>query len=563
MDRLLQRLEPLRAIWASLGRWTRLAIAGGAAAIVLAMIVFIAGATRPSYAVAFARLSEEDAGAIVAKLKEARVPYRVTPAGAIEVPREQVQEVRMQLAAAGLPRGGNVGFELFNQSSFGITDFVQKLNYQRGLEGELARTIQKLEPVDQARVHLALPQPSLFTDNQREPTASVVVRLKPGRRLERAQVQSIVHLLSHSVEGLKPQNVTVVDAEGTLLSSGDDQPEQAVARLTAGQLEAKRAYESELEKNVQAMLDRVLGPGKASVRVNATMEWDQVETSSETYSPANRPPQVRSSRELSERVLTPSQPGGVPGAEANIPPTQEPVAAPGQYRGPFERRETTTNYELSKTVEKTVRAPGTVRRLSVAVVLDSAAPIEQAQVDALTNLVAAAVGVDQSRGDVVSVAALPFNRTESERIQQQFEEARRWELALSGARLLAALLGPLLLLVALWLLLGRPGRPGRVSQEARADGASSHRELVPAGAPAGSTAAGSGRAPGVAEAQPEAPVEDENEEPLWTLPGPTREQKIKVRRRAAIRDQITRLATQSPDTLAQLIQTWIDEDRRN
>ncbi len=561
MDRLFQRLEPLRVIWASLGRWTRIAIAGGAAAIVLAMIVFTAGAARPSYAVAFARLSEEDAGAIVAKLKEARIPYRVTPAGAIEVPREQVQEVRMQLAAAGLPRGGNVGFELFNQNSFGITDFVQKLNYQRALEGELARTIQKLEPVDQARVHLALPQPSLFIDNQRDPTASVVVRLKPGRRLERAQVQSIVHLLSHSVEGLKPQNVTVVDAEGTLLS-GDDQPEQAVARLTAGQLEAKRAYESELEKNVQAMLDRVLGPAKASVRVNATMVWDQVETSSETYSPANRPPQVRSSRELSERVLAPGQPGGVPGTDANIPPTQEPVAAPGQNRGPFERRETTTNYELSKTVEKTIKAPGTVQRLSVAVVLDSAAPIEQAQVDALTNLVAAAVGIDQSRGDVVSVAALPFNRTESERIQQQFEEARRWELALSGARLLAALLGPLFLLVALWLLLGRPGMPGRVRQEARTDGAPSHRELVPAGAAAGG-AARSETAPLTAGTPDEEPVEDEGEEPLWTLPGPTREQKIKARRRTAIREQITRLASQSPDTLAQLIQTWIDEDRRN
>jgi flagellar M-ring protein FliF len=561
MDRLLQRLEPLRVIWASLGRWTRIAIAGGAVAIALAMIVFIASAARPSYAVAFSRLSEEDAGAIVAKLKEGRIPYRVTPAGAIEVPRERVQEVRMQLAAAGLPRGGNVGFELFNQNSFGITDFMQKLNYQRALEGELARTIQKLEPVDQARVHLALPQPSLFTDNQREPTASVVVRLKPGRKLERAQVQSIVHLLSRSVEGLKPQNVTVVDAEGTLLS-GDDQPEQAVARLTAGQLEAKRTYESELEKNVQAMLDRVLGPGKASVRVNATMAWDQVETSSETYSPANRPPQVRSSRELSERVLTTAQPGGVPGTDANIPPTQEPVAAPGQNRGPFERRETTTNYELSKTVEKTIKAPGAVQRLSVAVVLDSAVPIEQAQVEALTNLVAAAVGVDQSRGDVVSVAAMPFNRAESERIQRQFEEALRWELVLNGVRLVAALLGPLLLLVALWLLLGRPGRSRRVPEEARVGGAPSHRELVPTGAVTGS-AAGGESASHTVEAAPEAPVEDESEEPLWTLPGPTREQKIKARRRTAIREQITRLAAQSPDTLAQLIQTWIDEDRRN
>jgi flagellar M-ring protein FliF len=557
MDRLFQRIEPLRAIWNSLGRWTRLTVAGGGVAIVLALLAFVVGAARPSYAVAFSRLSEEDAGAIVAKLKEAKIPYRVTPAGAIEVPREQVQEVRMQLAAAGLPRGGNVGFELFNQNTFGLTDFVQKLNYQRALEGELARTIQKLEPVDQARVHLALPQPSLFTDNQRDPTASVVVRLKPGRRLERAQVQSIVHLLSHSVEGLKPQGITVVDAEGRLLS-GDDLPEQGIARLTAGQLEAKRAYEGELEKNVQAMLDRVLGPGKASVRVNATMEWDQVETSSETYSPANRPPQVRSSRELSERVLTPGQPGGVPGTEANIPPTQEPVTTQAQNRGPFERRETTTNYELSKTVEKTIKAPGTVRRLSVAVVLDSTTSIEQAQVDALTNLVAAAAGVDPGRGDVVSVAALPFNRSESERMQQQLEEARRWDLALSGARLLAAVLGPVLLLVALWLLLGRPGR---LPQGVPAEGASSRRAVVPTGVSTESAATGGVTAPRSEEASLE--QQEEDEEPLWTLPGPTREQKLKARRRTAIRDQITRLATQSPDTLAQLIQTWIDEDRRN
>jgi flagellar M-ring protein FliF len=572
MERLLLLIEPARATWRALGRWTRLAVAGGSAAIVLAIVVFAATSAGPQWETAYARLSEEDAGAIVARLKESKTPYRVSDSGAIQVPRDRVHETRMELATAGLPRGGSVGFELFNQTSFGVTEFVQRLNYQRGLEGELARTIAKLEPVEQARVHLALPQPSLFSDLEKPTTASVVLRLKPGRRLERPQVQSIVNLLSRSVEGLKPTDVTVVDSTGALLS-GDDPLAGDAARTTTGQIEAKRLLETEMEKQVQAMLDTVLGPRRASVRVNADLSWDQVEANSETFSPPNRPPQVRSTREVTERSGASPLVGGAPGADANIPPTQEPIAQPGQERGPFERRDSTTNYELSRTVEKTTRAGGALDRLSVAVVLDSTAPVDQAQLDAIRSLVSAAVGLDPQRGDTVSVAALPFDRSASERIQKQFDDARQWDLILSAARIVAALLGPALLLLALWLTLRRPA-PRRATRthdaatrQERARQAAGDGKAAPRDRARGATALAPAPGAEPATSPDDEPREDDDEgdddEAALSIPSKSRAQKVRERRRHAIRDQITRLATQNPDTMAQLIQTWIDEDRRN
>ncbi len=439
-------------------RWTllppgqRLLLIGVAGAALLVLAFFVNLARTPDYAVAFSNLRDADAAAIVAKLKESKIPYEVAERGTIKVPSAQVQEVRLLMAAQGLPQtGGSVGFELFNQPHLGLTEFSEKVNYQRALEGELSRTISRLDAVESARVHLVVPQPSVFAANQKEPTASVVLTLKPGRRLDAVQVQGITHLVAGSVEGLKPQNVTVMDATGAILSDG--RAEGDPGRLTGTRADVQRALETRLEGDIVRMLGRVLGPEKVLVRVNADLDWDQYESNSETFSPNERPAQIRSQRELVEsQTQGAERVGGAPGADSNVP--TYPGAA-GDTTGPTtaQRREMQTNYELSKTVERLVRAPGSIKRLSVAVALDSAALADPDQADAISRLVATAAGLDVSRGDVVTLTSLPFSPA-AER-PAAAENTREREFVITVARLVAMILGPLLVVGLIGLMLGR------------------------------------------------------------------------------------------------------------
>ena len=279
-------------IWQNLGRAQQVAIAAIAVACVGLIFALISWARTPEYATVFSNLSEEDAAAIVGKLKESKTPYEIANGGsAIRVPANLLYDTRLQLASSGLPQGGGVGFELFSQTNFGMTDFIQKVNYQRALEGELSRTINHLGPVEQSRVHIVMPQPSLYTDEQKEASASVVLKLKPGQRLKDAQVRGIAQLVSSSVEGLKPEKLTIVDSNGNVLSDslGGEKDSQ---RMSLSQLDSQRTFETDLEQRTQTMLDRVLGYGKATVRVRAVLDWDQFESSSETYSPSDKLPQV-------------------------------------------------------------------------------------------------------------------------------------------------------------------------------------------------------------------------------------------------------------------------------
>lgn len=520
----------VRAYWSRLTRPQRLTLAGvvGVAAIVLG--VFVNVARTPDYAVAFSGLKDEDAAAIVAKLKDNKIPYQLGERGTIRVPAGQAQEARLLMAAQGLPaRGSSAGFEMFNEPKLGLTEFAEKVNYNRALEGELARTISNLDAVESARVHLVIPQPSLFTSQQKDATASVVVQLKAGRRVDAAQIEGITSLVAGSVEGLKPQNITVMDTAGGVLNdravAGDP------AKQTGTRADVQRALESRLETDVRTMLARMLGPERVLVRVRSDLDWDQYESSSETYSPEQRQPQIRSQRQVTETSNSNgSRAGGIPGSDGNLP--TYPALQGGDGQSQAERRETSTNYEVSKTVEKLVRAPGGIKRLSVAVALDSEAVNDPEQADAISRLVATAAGLNLARGDVVTLTSMPFSTAERQ-ASQAADAARQRELILTLARLFAMVLGPLGVAAVIWLLLRR-GR-AQPAPTITVTG-HPHAQLL---------------------AALEQPAELPEEAAQRSLPPPQENPETQ-----RLQKELSHIADTSPATVAMLVRTWLQEDRR-
>jgi len=321
---------------------------------------------QPDMQVLFSNLAPDDAGAIVDKLKDAKVPYETSGGGTtILVPSAQVHDMRLQLAGQGLPHGGGVGFEIFDRSTLGMSEFVQKLNYRRALQGELARTIAQMPEVERARVHLAMPERRLFAAEQDRARASVVLSLRGSQTLGKAQVQGIIHLVSSSVEGLQARDVTVVDGHGQLLSNSST---DETAGLTGSQLEYQRTVEKDIEGRIQSMLERIVGVNKAVVRVSSLLDFRKVETTEERFDPNGQV--VRSEQRGQEKASgVNGTSGGVPGVESNVPPGSD-VEATRTSSTSNQTKNETVNYEISRTVSRIVEPIGTVKQLSVAVLVD-------------------------------------------------------------------------------------------------------------------------------------------------------------------------------------------------
>ena len=441
--------------WQAFTPAQKVAAAAAAAGLIFAVIYIPLLATSLNYAPLFTGLQPEEAGAIIKKLQDAKIPYRLANEGTtVEVPKDRVYETRIQLAAAG-PLTGGAGFELFDKTKLGVTEFEQQVNYQRALQEELRRTIVTLEAVQQARVHLVLPRRDVFAEEQPEPSASVVVKLRPLAQLKPEQVAGIVNLVAGSVEGLKPENVHVIDMYGRALTDGLAKDGLAAQALT--QQEAKRAYERELERRIQGMLERILGPGKAVAMVSAELDF----SAQETVTTVPEGQQVVSEQTVTEQGSGAGA-GGVAGAESNLTQTPgygTPEAGSGQT---YTREETTRNYEVGTRQEKTVAPPGKVERLSTAVVLDG--DVTAARREQIENIVAAAVGYDPARGDQITVSAMAFDTTYQEELEKQAQEAAAAAKQAEARRLLtyiiaggAALL--LFLLAGLVALVRRRRRP--------------------------------------------------------------------------------------------------------
>lgn len=384
----------------------RIAAAVILAVVVLALAYFGWQAANPPYATLFSRLTTEDAGEIVAVLRESGVPYRLADNGTtVMVPEERVYETRLTLAGQGLPRGGVVGFEVFLETALGATDFDRQVRYNMALQGELTRTIREINGVLDARVHIVMPERRLFARDERPATASVFLQLRPGFQLTANQVRGIAHLIARSVEGLQPENITIVDNWGQILSDliRPETPGLLDGVGLASRLEVQRAYERELELRAQTMLERVFGHGRAIVRVNAELNFDMEEERQDLYEPVVRNEGiVRSSQIFEEEGTGPSGAGGIVGVDANVPGF---VADAGDQTT-FSRREEILNFEVNRIERVRVQAPGRVERLSVGAWID--AELEPAELQRVQDLLAAALGINETRGDSVIVDATPF-----------------------------------------------------------------------------------------------------------------------------------------------------------
>lgn len=305
------------------------------ALVITAGILLMTWSQKADQQLLFSNLSDEDAGAIIQKLNEQKIPYTAT-GGGIMVPADKVYEVRLQLASQGLPQGGGVGFELFDKTSFTMTDFVQKLDYRRALQGELARTIRSLAEVEQCRIHLAIPEKTLFMQKDEKPKASVLLKLRPGRRLSQSQVQGIVHLVSSSIEGLDAKDVTVVNNDGDMLTSDVDEN----FAETGSQFEYERTYEHDMEAKIISMLEPVVGKGKAKARVAVSFDFTKTEKTEEKYDPDS---QVARSEQRNTEKSTGGTNGGIPGIASNLPGgsrRRRPCQVHRRYRKKRTRRST-------------------------------------------------------------------------------------------------------------------------------------------------------------------------------------------------------------------------------
>ncbi|MFM9869329.1 flagellar basal-body MS-ring/collar protein FliF [Achromobacter xylosoxidans] len=419
----------------------------GAAAALVALIVAVAmWSSEPKYKVLFSNLDDRDGGAIVTALGTMNVPYKYNDTGtALLVPADRVYDARLQLASQGLPRGGSVGFELMDNARFGASQFAEQINYQRGLEGELARSIESMHTVQHARVHLAMPRQSLFVRERQPPTASVLLNVYPGRSLSDAQVSAISWLVASSVPELTAENVSIVDQNGRLLSA----PTGEGRGMDADQMRMVRETEQRTVERILTILNPLVGPGNVHAQASAEMDFSRREETSEVYRPNQEPGQaaIRSQQtsESNQRGINPAQ--GVPGALSNQPPAnaQAPIANPPQTQPPrpgqpqqqgqqqqqqtatgagaqgaggtvSDRRDATTNYEVDRTISHIKQPVGMLKRLSVAVVVNyvrdkggepQALPPEE--LSKLTNLVREAMGYSESRGDSLNLVNSQFN----------------------------------------------------------------------------------------------------------------------------------------------------------
>lgn len=425
----LQRLS-------ALDRSQRMRLGAGIALLVVAAVAAMVMGRQPDYKVLFSNLSDKDGGAIVAQLSQMNVPYKhADGGGAILIPAERVHDVRLRLATQGLPRGSVTGFELMETNRFGMTQFQERLNFQRGLEGELTRSIQALSSVQGARVHLALPNQNGFFREQQKPSASVLVSLHPGRILDRAQLAGIVHLVASSVPELAPSAVSVLDDTGKLLSQSPDAAGEE--GINAQQLLYVQQIEQQYARRIMEILEPVVGRNNVKAQVSAELDFSRTESTSEQFRPNQTPDSgaIRSQQVLESSGTANKTATGVPGAVANQPPA--PSAAPvnganpaptaGGQQGAEEstsKRESTTNYEVDKTVKVTRGNNWAIKRLSAAVVVNyqalaeekggaSPKPLTPEQIEQMTGLVRETIGFNKERGDSVNLMNTPFLTSEA------------------------------------------------------------------------------------------------------------------------------------------------------
>ena len=419
---LQQYLRRLRDYFQTLTLPQKISYAGGILIFACALAFLVYLNNRTDYAPLYSGLSQSDMGEIAQSLKAKKIPYRVSE-GSIEVPREQIYDTRLSLASDGIPKGSGMGFEIFDQQKLGSTEFVQKINYQRALQGELARTMNGMSEVLESRVHLVLPEDSLFKEDQKPPSAAVVLKLRPGARMGEKELQGIVHLVAATVRGLEEDRITVMSTDGQILYKKGREDD---SQLNNSQLERKQRMEDDMRQKVQSMLEQVLGPNRVLARVSLDLDSNQVQIAEETYNPDSTV--VRSQQRTTES--SEGKEAGAPKGNPDVPINIEgkllqnsPQADASKPAKQINRQHEVVNYEINKTSRQIVQMPGNIKKISAAVIVDGKyetkpgpdgkpkqtyVPRSAEEMKSLDELVKKAVGFNEARGDQIMVSNIPF-----------------------------------------------------------------------------------------------------------------------------------------------------------
>jgi len=431
---LTQLGQHLLAIWRQLGLNQRISIVMATAVVFIGLGTMAFWSSRPDFALLYGKLDDTEASKIVAALDESKIPYQVR-GGAIYVPSDKVYQMRMQMAGKGIPRGEGVGFEIFDKANFGISDFVQRANYTRAVQGELARTISQLDPIESARVMIVMPENRLVIDNGRKPTASVFVRVRGSATLPAAAVNSIRFLVANSVEGLLVNNVSVVDNQGNVLSENEET--DSLAGLSNNQLTARRNFEQYLSKKAQGMLEQVLGAGQAVVRVSTELNWDTIKRTEVKYDPDGQVAKTTTINDENMETAT-SSPGGPPGATANSSETNVASGMPVN-KSKTTKKVTNNDYDINTSTSDVTQAAGGIKRLTAAVFIAQrfegkgaerkAKPRTEEEKTKLRDIVRTALGMadtgDATHKDDIALEEMPFNDQPAVELTQQLDQQEK------------------------------------------------------------------------------------------------------------------------------------------
>jgi flagellar M-ring protein FliF len=517
--------------------------------------------SQPEYGVLFSDLKPEDAQAIVEKLKAANVQYTLTSNGTVvSVPASRVAELRVQMASAGILNGGHVGFDIFDRASFGATEFTQQVNYKRAIEGELAKTIEAMDEVESARVHVTQPHESIYADKAERAKASIMIRMRQGRGLSRERTEAVVSLVASAVQGLDPADVSVMDTQGRLLSGASANGGAGEASAFSSHLEASRKFETETASRIVSLIEPISGVGHVRADVAANLDFSQTEKTEEKYDPKSQV--IRSQQTQQEARNNEAGPGFVTGVRANDPPAAASpmaVVAATPARTGDSRSAITTNYEIDKTVTHTLGNGGRISRLSVSVVVDyknvNGVPVSRTpeELKKMQDLVAAAVGIDEQRGDQIVVQTIPFDQPTVEVKNPTWLE-RNAELARSAIKYGVLALVAILLLI----FVVRPAKRA-LQQAAKAP------RLLPAAERTAPLALGSGYSdvtnngnslePARTVAEIEAEMEAQVAREMASFAP-------EVVRASTVKKQLVERSRKQPESVAMTIRGWLQENPR-
>ncbi len=422
-----------RGIWGKLGINQRLSLVFVVLLLIGASVGLLMWAYRPSYDLLYSRLDQADAGLIIEQLRDRGIKYNLRDGGrSIYVPTEKVYDLRLDFASEGIPKGKGIGFEIFDKTSFGITDFVQHMNYIRAIQGEISRTISQIEEVVSSRVHIVIPETELFAENQKETTASIALSVKPGAVLSKEQINGIRYLTASAVEGLAPQNITIIDQYGNMLSKNADAADDG--NLTANQLELQKNVELHLATKVQSMLEAVLGVDNAIVRVNADLNFEQIEVTEEKFDPESAV--VRTEQITSEKSSGGSGMSAPSGTASNLEEKED--VQTGGTSSQSQKEVIKSTYEIDRKVQKIMQSVGDIKKLSAAVFIRKLKDADGNYVERdatelkqLEQIIQSAVGYDETRGDQVVVSESIFNKDAVSAGEKRMQEAQRWEFIIT------------------------------------------------------------------------------------------------------------------------------------